>query len=322
MKAVAWVGGGLIVALFSLILPRVILASEVLDAELWAEAWLEASNNLEFQGSFVRRNAIQNQSERYHFWQMEHDGQRQQRMRVDGGTVLEVIRIGDQLSCWHGPDAQVPADHELPSFPFSDILQAEPERLQQNYRLTRLDETSISDRPVDRYRLDPRALTELYSHEVWIDRETRLILAHRIMDGDELLQETRFESLQFGELRMPISWSRIHPASFWHRYESSPARMATTGGWTEYTDRMPESFSLAVDESQPGQLYQLWSDGLVRVSLMLDDVNPDKSDALFNTMERRGAQSLVGRAINGRQLVVAGLIPPRVAEQIVEEFEQ
>lgn len=322
MKAMVWVGGALIAALFSLVLPRLLLASEVLDAERWAEAWLEPSNNMEFQGSFVRLNAVQNQSERYHFWQMEHQGQRQQRMRVEGGTVLEVIRIGDQLSCWHGPDAQVPADHELPSFPFSDILQAEPEQLQQNYRLTRLDDTRISDRPVDRYRLEPRVLTAMYSHEVWLDRETRVILAHRVFEDDELLQETRYVSVQFDSLRMPVSWSSIYPASFWHRFEAKPAQMATTGGWTEYADRMPESFSLKVDESQPGQLYQLWSDGLVRVSLMMDDVDPSEADSLFSTTERRGAQSLAARAINGRQLVVAGLIPTQVAEQIVEQFER
>ena len=87
----------------------------------------------------------------------------------------------------------------------------------------------------------------------------------------------------------------------------------------DYADKMPDGFSLEVDESQPGQLYQLWSDGLVRVSLMIDDVDPSES---FTTTERRGAQSLAARAIDGRQLVVAGLIPTQVAEQIVEQFER
>lgn len=318
MKAVIWSGGALLAVVFSVVLPRALLASEVLDIQGWAEAWLEPSKNLDFQGNFVRHNAVQGQTGRYHFWQMDHNGQRQQRMRVEGGTVLEVIRIGDQLSCWHGPDAQVPADHELPSFPFSDILQAEPERLQQNYRLTRLDGTRISDRPVDRYRLEPQTQMALYDHEVWLDRETRVILAHRVLDGEELLQETRFETVQYENLRMPISWSSIYPASFWHRYEAKPARQPTADGWTEHAEHMPESFALQVDESQPGQLYQLWSDGLVRVSLMMDDVDPAKA---FSTTERRGAQSLAARAINGRQLVVAGLIPPEIAEQIAAQFE-
>lgn len=319
MKAMLWVGGALTAALLSLVLPRVLLASEALDAEAWAEAWLEPSNTLEFQGHFVRRNAVQNQSRRYQFWQMEHQGQRQQRMRLEGGSLLEVIRIGDQISCWHGPGAQVPAEHDLPSFPFADILQVDPHRLQQNYRLIRLEGTHISDRAIERYRLEPRVLTELYSHEVWLDQETRVILAHQVLNGEELLQETRFESVQFDSLRMPISWSRIHPSSFWHRYESSPAQRGTTEGWMDYADKMPDGFSLEVDESQPGQLYQLWSDGLVRVSLMIDDVDPSES---FTTTERRGAQSLAAKAMNGRQLVVAGLIPTQLAEKIVEEFEQ
>ncbi|MHA7878643.1 MAG: sigma-E factor regulatory protein RseB domain-containing protein [Saccharospirillum sp.] len=321
MKTLLWASGTLAAAVLSLVFSSVLMAAETQDASEWAQQWLEPSRQVNFQGRFVRHNAVQNQTRRYQFWQMDHEGQLQQRMRVEGSTVLEVIRIGDQLSCWHGPDAQVPADHDLPTMPFSDILQADPELLQQNYRLRPLEDARISDRPVDRFRLEPRAAIGLYQHEVWLDRETRLILAHRVFDGDTLLQETRFESVQFDALRMPVSWSSLYPSSFWHRYEARPVQALATGSGTEYADHMPGSFVLEVDESQPGTVYQMWSDGLVRVSLMMDDVDPSQSDAMLNVTERRGAQSLAARAVNGRQWVVAGLIPPQLAEQIVARFE-
>lgn len=285
----------------------------VQDAERWAERWVSQTRTTEYQGTLAVNNG-QSGVQAFDLWHQFRDEEERERVRRKDGPLMEVDRIGDELTCVHGPGADVPEDHALPGSPFAQLLHLMPEQMATHYDVRYLGSERMAERDTEVYELRHKTNSELHRHRLWLDQTHDVLLRYQIMDANnQLLSEARFTAIEFTPVEFPRGLADRFANTFWHQYQAAQA-----GGDTEQrvnwrASWMPDGFERQMEESRGDGGYQLWSDGVVKVSVMVDPVSPDQP---LNTSQRQGADALVAQVHGDWQVVIVGAVPASIAERI------
>lgn len=291
--------------------------AQLADPTAWAENWIHSTRTRDYSGT-VSINGASGMNT-YQLWHRYRDGEEEERMRRMDGPLLEVIRQNEDLTCWHGPGADVPADHALPSSPFAQLLHLEPELMAEHYQVVLLREDRVAGREATLYEVIHNTEPTLHRHRLWIDTAHRILLRYQVVDDQGvILSEARFSDIQIGSVQMPRSFTSQFPNAFWHRYQVQNVRQSRDAAEVWSPRYMPAGFSLRVEERRGDGWYQLWSDGVVKLSIMVDPLG----DAMpMNTSERRGANTLVAQVHGSWQVVLIGILPEATAQRIATEIE-
>ncbi|MFC3853746.1 MucB/RseB C-terminal domain-containing protein [Salinispirillum marinum] len=291
--------------------------TRITDVMAWADGWLNSTRSQNYTG--VLSISGDSGMYTYRLWHKYTDGQEEERLRRLDGPLLEVVRVGDSVTCLHGPGADVPADHALPASPFAQLLHLEWMRVAEHYAVWSVRTERVAGRPAQLFELRPQHDAEVYRHRLWLDEETEVLLKYQIIGLDDaVLSEARFTDIEFGIVELPPQFGSTFPNSFWHQYRPQSIQSTVDAAQIWQAGYMPEGFTLRVEEARGEGWYQMWSDGVVKLSVMVD---PIMNNMPMNTSERRGANALVAQVHGPWQVVLIGAIPERTAQRIATEIE-
>lgn len=286
------------------------------EAEAWATQWLTASGESDYQGTLiVNQGGAVSTFALWHRAGYGDDTPAEERLRRQDGPLFEVVRNGDRITCLHAPGSGVPADHELPASPFAQLMHLEPEAMATNYIITQLPGDRLAGRTAEVFELTPAHDQQRLSHRIWLDESAQVMMRHSVWSPDGvLLEDTRFVTFE-PELRdIPRSIASRFRDYFWHRYQQTPA------GQSNSADRVwqlqpPAGFRQQVAEARGDGWYQLWSDGVVEFSIM---VEPAPEGASGTLADRRGSSVLASARHNDWLVVVVGDLPEAVAYEVLD----
>lgn len=286
------------------------------EAAAWAKQWLDASANSDYQGTLVVSQGANMST--FALWHRADDGSgkhREERLRRQDGPLFEIIRTDDRITCLHAPGADIPEDHELPGSPFAQLMHLDPELMARNYQVIALGEERVAGRSAQLFELAPRQAENRLRHRIWLDQSTQVVLRHSIASADgQLLEDARFVVFEPALSDMPRSIASRFRDLFWHRYQKSPAEQTTSADSVWQLDP-PAGFQQLVAEERGDGWYQLWSDGVVEFSLM---VEPAPSNAGSTLVDQRGSSVLVSALHGDWLVVVVGDLPEPVAYEVLD----
>ena len=307
---------GCLLLVVTLALPGLQVQANTIDTAAWARDLLQASRQSDYHGTImVMQGSLQ---QAFSLW---HDGDEndfEERMRLLDGPAMELVRTPERVTCIHAPGSEVPEDHDIPASPFGSLQHLDPQQVAANYRLTAEGSDRLGDRIARIYSLESRHAPSRLTHQIWVDEMTGVALRHsRFDESGNLLEDVRFVQFEAGVGDVPRAIRSAFPEAFWHRFGQTAAGRDAGADQVWQLDPVPAGFRREVEEQSNGDWYQLWSDGMVEFSLMVEPIVGAMPEP---TMERRGSTLLMS-AVHGDWLVVlVGDVPESLARQVLTDI--
>lgn len=286
----------------------------------WSRTLQDASRTQEYSGVLTVSEG--NRQVAYQLWHTvstEDDAEYEERMRVLDGPLMELVRTPERVTCLHAPGTEVPADHDVPQSPFASLMLMDPERLAANYQLWALGDERLASRAARVYELRSQHGEPRLVHRVWVDEETGIALRHRrLAPNGDVLADVRYVTFRPDATDVPPGFRTTFAEPFWHQFEQAEP---TQGGGADEVWQLapaPAGFVRLIDEYRNGEWYQLWSDGMVEFSLMVEPVNGEPPEPV---MERQGS-TLLMTAIHGDWIVaLVGDVPDVLARDVLTRVQ-
>ncbi|WP_108125962.1 MucB/RseB C-terminal domain-containing protein [Saccharospirillum mangrovi] len=281
----------------------------------WLDQMRDAIQNASYQGEYVHRRG--DQTSAYAIAHTVRDGEPVERLQQLDGAMIEVIRHGNQVVCYYPAGAEDQIDRPIPAAPFSQVGPMALDRLAQSYQAQAQGEARVAGRQARILTLSADAWR--YSHRLWLDQDTGLLLQSEILSADgEVLEQFRYTRLSVGG---PIAESALQPtiAGSTGRQQSRvqmPMPEPNTDAFVTTLSWMPPMFKLTMAErtvSADGWLEKrVYSDGLATFSMFVEPAMAAEPDSLV----RMGATTALMSDINGLTVTVIGEIPRVTAERL------
>lgn len=282
----------------------------------WLDRIAGAIESASYEGTVIR---VQNgQVEALKVVRVVKDGVVHEKLVVQEGNGLEIIRIGDEVQCIL-PDRQSVLVEDwndqstlFSALPSSDI------RFGSEYDVSIVREDRVAGRkavliairPHDEYR---------YSHRVWVDIETGFPLQTEMLTQDgEAIEQVKFADIR---LNADIHASALEPSvnldNF--RWFTQPKRQISdtvSGPWS--SSELPAGFRVVSthEESLAGRdakiTHILYSDGLANVSVFIEPVGNNK----IAQRSRVGSSNSFSVEFDGHQVTAIGEVPSATVEKI------
>src|SRR5690554_7341959 len=288
-----------------------------------AMAWLErlgpALNMTSYRGVFVYARGDQ-----VHSMKIAHrfrDGQVEERLVMQDGGSGEIVRKGMDVVCVLPDRGRVRLDEVIPSGPFAEAFTSQLMPFGQWYRSELAGEDRIAGYDVVTIALTARD-DERYSHRLWLEKETGLLVKSQVRDSDgEVLEHFQFTSLEItdeiadDELEIQTQGREItRTLASGDPQQSVVARM---NGWT--LNWRPEGFvPAAAPRSGKGKAVA-FSDGLAAFSVFVEPVTGLK---MPTGASRIGATTMYMRELSVADrpflIAVVGEIPPGTARKVAD----
>ena len=319
-----------IATLYSTLLGWGVLAMVALAVPAWAKqddnphAWLvrmtDAARQLNYDGTFVYRNGTHMESMRI-IHRVDESGERS-RLVALSGVKREVLRDHAQVVCILPDDESVVVAKTRPPSPFYAAILTATEGFSDNYALSVSGGDRVAGRQTEVLMLAPRDEYR-YGYNLWVDRETGLLLKSDLLSGDEtpieqfiytslsLPDEIADELLEPGITGQQLTW-RISEASSDDGEgdsESSP--------WA--VDWLPTGFMMAdcsQSSASPGKhsvTQMVYTDGLASLSVFVEALAEDEP---LEGLSAMGAMNAFGRVVSGFQVTVVGEVPAGTVEAV------
>ncbi|AMQ90178.1 MucB/RseB C-terminal domain-containing protein [Marinobacter sp. LQ44] len=292
------------------------------DAMSWLERLGPSLNMTSYRGVFVYARGDQ-----VHSMKIAHryrDGQVEERLVMQDGGSGEIVRKGMNVVCVLPDRGRVSLDEVIPSGPFAEAFTSQLMPFGQWYRSELAGEDRIAGYDVVTIALTARD-DERYSHRLWMEKDTGLLVKSQVRDGDgEVLEHFQFTSLEITdeiadeELEIQTQGREItRTLTTRDPQQSVVGRMS---GWT--LNWRPDGFvPAAAPRSGKGKAVA-FSDGLAAFSVFVEPVGQLK---MPTGASRVGATTIYMREILVADrpflIAVVGEIPPRTARKVAGAVE-
>jgi len=181
----------------------------------------------------------------------------------------------------------------------------------RHYRISPVGRDRVAGLASDVIEILPRDVFR-YGYRLWLDQEHGLPLKSAAFGADgRLVEQWMFAEIRF---RTEPADDGVSDAPAAPVMQASPLRPADAR-W-QVRDLPPGFELLAVVESSARGEHQLFGDGWARVSLYVEPMSTQQPG--LSGLLQRGATSLFGRALDGRQITVVGEVPPITVERIAQ----
>lgn len=298
------------------------------EPEQWLERMHRALVELDYAGEFSYFHGQELTSLR-----IAHavvDGVRKERLVHLNGTPRELIRDGDEVTCFIPPgDHLLNLDQTDRSSPFARAFSRPPQGLPEVYRATMGPSGRVAGREAVQVRIQPEQ-QDRYGYRLWLDEETGLLLRSELIDmrgkPREVFQFVRVEI--GGPIEASLLQAPEHSGLVRHkvRYaeptaEVSPQQIEWEAGWLPAGFRM-SGWDLRHQSGQdrPAIASLMYSDGLASFSIFLESAD----GAGIDQQMRRGATVAVMREVRHEtisvpwRVMVVGEVPMQMAERIAD----
>lgn len=217
------------------------------------------------------------------------------------GASDSLQRYGDRFETGRGEAFQIAS------------VEVGPTQLPEGYDLRMVGEDRVAGRACRVIEARPRDALR-YARRLWLDLDSGLLLRSQVANRDgQVIDQWMFTSLEYAAAEP----SRRAAG------DAEPLRFrgpqADQLAQTRFRIVQPPSgFVLAAAAVDDGSEHLVFADGLARVSVFIEPVSDQQ--AVLSGSHRRGALSVVGRLLEGAQVVVVGEVPASTAERFAQSL--
>ena len=307
----------------SLAVAVVAAARDSTTPDEWLERMSEAVESLDYKGTVLRQRNDDIQPLK--IVHKKIDGVVNERIVVQEGNGLEVIRIGDEVHCilpdkksvliekWENASTLFST---VPSSPIEPGAQYDVLILSRNERVAGRTAVEIAIRPNDGYR---------FEHRYLLDKETGFPLQTELVN----LEGKVVDKLKFADIELDgqIASNSLAPSisldSFtWYAHEPVKPQELVETDWTS-SDLPPGFRAVSVTESAmdgaAAPVTQIvFSDGLAKVSVFVSAMDIKLESAI----EIHGVSSSYMTRVDDHVITAVGEVPPATLEQIATSMQK
>jgi sigma-E factor negative regulatory protein RseB len=295
-------------------------AAEDLAPNDWLGKMVGAVKTANYEGTVIRtRNG---KSEVLKVAHAITDGVVRERVIVQEGNGLEIVRIGNEVHCILPDEKSVLVEEWNDQSALFSALPSSDIRFGSEYdasivsveRVAGRRAVQLAVRPHDEYR---------FGHRLWLDIETGFPLQTMLLDN----AGAAIEHVKFADIRLdgPIDSRALAPSISTEnfRWFTSPKRHITHDVPTAWTsDDLPPGFRAvsthleALDEGGEPLVHILYSDGLATVSVFIEST----SEEIRASHSKVGTSNSFSVQIVGHQVTAVGEVPAITVRQIASSM--
>ena len=251
------------------------------------------------------------------------DGVIHEKVVMQEGNGLEIIRIGNEVQCILPDKKSVLIEEWNDQSTLFSSLPSRDIRIGSEYDVSIVREERVAGRkavllairPHDGYR---------FGHRFWLDIETGFPLQTQLIGDDgEAIEQVKFADIT---LNADIHASAVAPSisieNF--RWFTQPQRKITQSVSSPWdSDNLPSGFRVmsSHEENLPGRearvIHILYSDGLANVSVFIEPTNDKK----IARRSRVGASSSYSIETSGYRVTAVGEVPAMTVQQIATSMQ-
>ncbi|HWU84990.1 MAG TPA: MucB/RseB C-terminal domain-containing protein [Rhodocyclaceae bacterium] len=293
------------------------------DATLLLGKAMQATSRLNYSGVFVYRHGNINETSRIiHF---VDGGKEYEHLEVLDGSPREVVREGDEITCYLPETRTVFIEQRSEHGSFPVMLPASLGSISEHYSISTGPTERIAGHETQTIVLEPRDEYR-YGHRFWVDKGSGLLLKASINDGhNELLESFAFTELTLGIApdRARIR-ARLKTTEDWnvHHVAARESSRVEEGNWN-FRNPLPGFRRTAgmrrqVKLNSPESLHFVFSDGLSAISVFIEPNAGAKPDRQVVNM---GAINAYRRVIGSYQVLVMGDVPAAAVQRLADGIE-
>lgn len=301
------------------------VARDDISPEEWLHKMSDAVETLDFEGTVIRR-----QDGDVQLLKIVHKmigGVVNERIVVQEGSGLEVIRIGEEVHCIIPDQKSVLIEHwenastlfaTLPSSSIEPGAQYDVLILDRDQRVAGRSVVKLAIRPNDGYR---------FEHRFWLDRLTGFPLQTELIG----LDGTIIDQLKFADIRIDVNISAqslapsISLDSFTWYTNPRSHKQHTKEIQTEWvSDDLPAGFKAestrqeTLDGSKRAVTHIVYGDGMATVSVFISEMQENE----IRQSAQRGASSSYSTEVDGYQVTAVGEVPAETVRLIASSMRQ
>ena len=287
----------------------------------WLDKMANAVRTTNYEGTVIR---LQNDKvEALKVVHMVSDGVVRERVIIQEGNGLEIIRNGNEVQCILPDNRSVLVEEWNDQSTVFSTLTSIDIRFGAEYDVSIIGNERIAGRkavmlairPHDEYR---------FGHRLWLDAETGFPLQTTLIgDGGDAVERVKFADISLGQ---EIHASALSPSVSLEnfRWFTSPRREIiedVDSLW--HSNDLPPGFKVVSthDEELPGKetpvTHILYSDGLASVSVFTEPASEQK----FAKRSRVGASHSYSILIGDYQVTAVGEVPATTVERIAKSMQ-
>jgi sigma-E factor negative regulatory protein RseB len=282
----------------------------------WLSKMASAVKTTNYEGTVIRtRNAKEEVLKVVH---VVSDGVIRERVVVQEGTGLEIIRNGNEVQCILPDKKSVLVEEWNDQSTLFSTLPSTDIRFGSEYDVSvvRIERVAgrkavlLAIRPHDEYR---------FGHRIWLDSETGFPLQTKLIGSEgDAIEQVKFADISLDE---EIHSSALAPSISTEnfRWFTSPKRTITHTERTDWgSEDLPPGFRVidSHEEELPGSegpvTHILYSDGLANVSVFIEPAKGNKPAR----RSRVGASNSFSVQVGDQQVTAVGEVPAETVEQI------
>lgn len=307
---------------------------DTLDPQQWLQSMASAFKEKTYEGRFFYSNGRQIRS--LQIFHSNENGVERERLLHLSGDPAEVIRIGDEISCYHPNNKMTQLKNTfnaLPTGPFGRKFNDVSLMLEQ-YELEMRGIDRVADREAVRINLIPKDANR-YGYFLWLDKSSSLLLKSLLVDD----RGVPLEVFEFVQLSVDIS---IPETAFEPKSKLTRVAVSETKKPEPLSEvpQLPDDWEVGVpkgfmrsanDLRRVGMtdseklISRIYTDGVSAFSVFFERTD-DKS--LAPPATRQGATVAVSKIVekpeseSGQQyiLTVVGEVPIDTGKQVVDSF--
>ncbi|MFP6805773.1 MAG: MucB/RseB C-terminal domain-containing protein [Pseudomonadales bacterium] len=305
-----------------------IVAAEVEESEAtgWLNKMAVSLHEQDYEGTFTyMRGSNFTAMEIAHKFQ---DGKELERLLQLNGEKLEIMRVDDEIVCYHENSEHVDLDHHVPMGPFSSAFSEKLTAYQEFYRFSLHGEGRIAGRPVIKLAVSPK-YSDRYGYRLWLDKETGLLLQSHLIDVDtrKIREIFQFSAIRLGDaVSEDMLLSSLHADAIQHRLSGEVVNhvedVSVKPQWR--VAWVPNGFR-AIQVSGSNRLH--FTDGLATFSIFIEHTGAEGSGSSQSNLPaiatQVGGTVVISRPLVGAlgQITVIGEVPITTARRVAESVE-
>jgi sigma-E factor negative regulatory protein RseB len=294
------------------------------DAQHWLQRIYEATQKLNYTGTFVYQHGQQVESSRITHL-VDATGLHEKLEALDG-VPREIIRTGEEVLCYMPTSMTLKIDKQPGQRSFFTILPEKFKELSENYSIRKGEAERAGGYDCQLIILEPKDRMR-YGHRLCADLNTGMLLKAKTVDEhNEVLAQFAFTQIDIGghidRNKLKPRFSRKGPA--W-RVEDSGATRANLAesGWRIRST--PPGFRTVTElirtlGGTSGVGHIVLSDGLAAVSVFIQPA-ASRSPAPQPGLARQGAINVYVRQVGSHWITVVGEAPAESVKYIANAVE-
>lgn len=304
------------VAIGSLLLAGTAAIAEDIGPHDWLNKMASAVQTSDYEGTVIR---LQNgKVEALKVVHMVVDGVIREKVQIQEGNGLEIIRNGNEVQCILPDKKSVLVEEWNDQSTLFSTLPSSDIRFGNEYDVSIVRTERIAGRKAIMLAIRPHDQFR-FGHRIWLDTATGFPLQTKLMNNDgEAIEQVKFADISLGR---DIDESALAPSISTEdfRWFTEPQRdimLTVDSPWQ--SDDLPPGFRAVSthEEELPGRelpvTHILYSDGLANVSVFIEP----STDIKIARRSRVGASNSFSVEVDGYQITAVGEVPAVTVEQI------